>query len=482
MSSDRNVRLFLCTTYRDMQAEREYLHQVVFPQVQQMYEKHGFTFEVVDPRWNAQSEDEAEDVATLPQALADIDACRPYFMAILGAHYGKMIVEIPDNLARQLESVRHYVRSSRIHLEILHGVLQNPEASRPLFYFRKPGFLHTVPDYMRAIYEADNPAAAQKLELLKRAIVHRRLPAKEYPCRWDAEKGSLTGFEGFGQRVADDLVRLVGITEQVPIIPPVQPAPVTPPMAAVASEGAGLFEEDAAMAALAEPEVASPGGETMEGVAELVEEPVAEAAVADEATEPMEAMVAEVADEVQEAEASSAAGEVAEAAVAEIAADEQAAAVEEPVATGESEEPIVAAEEVSETPEEATSEPVSGELIEEATAEEVAAEVVEEIVEVPPEENLVAGVEEEAAEFLGDDATEAIEEVEQVAEVAEEAGETGTEEVVEEVSEQPAEEQAGGIEDQAAAFFQDEPVDPSSGGVAEDDIDLAALFDDESPQ
>src|SRR5690349_17652771 len=113
------VRVFLCSAYRDMQAQRAYLHDVVFPRVSQTYQANGHTLEIVDPRRQAANEEDAEGLATLEKTLDDVECCRPHFLCLLGTNYGKVILEVPDAIGRKHPAIRHFFRISRVHLETL---------------------------------------------------------------------------------------------------------------------------------------------------------------------------------------------------------------------------------------------------------------------------------------------------------------------------------------------------------------------------
>ncbi len=48
---DRAIRVFVSSTFRDMQAEREELVKRVFPQVRRVCEQRGVAWSEVDLRW-----------------------------------------------------------------------------------------------------------------------------------------------------------------------------------------------------------------------------------------------------------------------------------------------------------------------------------------------------------------------------------------------------------------------------------------------
>ena len=77
----RAVRVFVSSTFRDMQDEREELVKRVFPSIRRMCEQRGVAFSEVDLRWGVTDEQKAEG-AVLPICLAEIDRSRPYFIGL----------------------------------------------------------------------------------------------------------------------------------------------------------------------------------------------------------------------------------------------------------------------------------------------------------------------------------------------------------------------------------------------------------------
>jgi hypothetical protein len=205
------VRVYVCSPFRDMQAERAHLHQVVFPLVSQRYQEHGVRLEVIDPRWDEASEEGAEGIVTLAQSLEAIDACRPFFLGIIGHRAGKVLEFVPEDIAERYPHLRHLARGSRTFLETVHGVLRDPEhAAHSYFYFRDPSFLPQIPKRFRSTYFPESPTALHRLENFKEAIRATGRPVKEYTCQWNEANPRVTGLEAFGQAVAADLIGAIG--------------------------------------------------------------------------------------------------------------------------------------------------------------------------------------------------------------------------------------------------------------------------------
>src|SRR4030042_419545 len=180
--TSRVVRVFISSTFRDMQAERDFLVKQVFPELRRRCRERAVEFVEVDLRWGV-TEEQAERGEVLPICLREIELCRPYFIGLLGERSGW----VPDQMEPQLMEEQPWLAEHREHsvtaLEIVHGVLGNPEmASRAFFYFRDTTYIKALPPESRADFLSEDPTARAKLERLKERIRLSRLPLKEnYP-------------------------------------------------------------------------------------------------------------------------------------------------------------------------------------------------------------------------------------------------------------------------------------------------------------
>src|SRR5271167_768046 len=122
-SSPREIRVFISSTFRDMQEEREELVKQIFPQLRRLCESRGVTWGEVDLRWGVTDEQKAEG-KVLPICLEEINRCRPYFIGLLGERYGwvpQPLTISPELLAREPWLREHlHDGKSVTELEILH--------------------------------------------------------------------------------------------------------------------------------------------------------------------------------------------------------------------------------------------------------------------------------------------------------------------------------------------------------------------------
>jgi nephrocystin-3 len=170
----REIRVFISSTFRDMQKEREELVKQIFPQLRRLCESRGVTWGEVDLRWGVPDEAKAEG-KVLPLCLQEIEHCRPYFIGLLGERYGWVPEEIPESLFETQPWLVQHRGKSVTALEILHGVLQNPEMEKhAFFYFRDPAYAGA-----HSGFTEENPALREKLVALKDDIRRSGFPVKE---------------------------------------------------------------------------------------------------------------------------------------------------------------------------------------------------------------------------------------------------------------------------------------------------------------
>lgn len=247
----RQVRVFISSTFRDMQAERNHLVRFVFPELEQRCSARGVLFVAVDLRWGVTRE-EAESGEALRICLEEAAGCRPYFLCLLGERYGW--TPLPPEVAapeaarlageaerlfatayRGNEGYGEFVLRSETERqeawgadreqhesalltalaaagvgaaglsitaqEIEHGVLSAavgpPDAAeegRSLFYFREPALTAALASAQQEDYYERRPEGQDKLVALKQRIVAAGLAPRTY--------GDV---EGLGDLVCEEL-------------------------------------------------------------------------------------------------------------------------------------------------------------------------------------------------------------------------------------------------------------------------------------
>jgi hypothetical protein len=161
--ANRQIRVFISSTFRDMMRERDELMTHAWPELRRFCRERQVELVEVDLRWGI-TEAQANEGQVLPLCLAEIERSRPYFIGLLGERYGWIPDTIrPEVIAREPWLKEHVQgRISVTELEILHGVLNNPQmAGRAFFYFRDPAYAQAYDCDCRA----ENITSAKKFRL-----------------------------------------------------------------------------------------------------------------------------------------------------------------------------------------------------------------------------------------------------------------------------------------------------------------------------
>ena len=201
---ERQIRVFISSTFRDMGPERDHLVKFVFPELRRLCESRGVTWGEVDLRWGVTDEEAAEGQA-LPICLEEIKRCRPYFIGLLGERYGWIPQAVPEDLIeREPWLQEQFGRKSVTELEIIHGVLREEAMhGHAYFYFRDPRSIESVPADQRQDFMAADAESAEKLKRLKQAIRNAR---DEQVCRL---REDYPNPEGLGAWIREDFTRLI---------------------------------------------------------------------------------------------------------------------------------------------------------------------------------------------------------------------------------------------------------------------------------
>lgn len=171
---DRSVRVFVSSTFLDMQIERDELVTKVFPALRAKYRARGVEVFEVDLRWGITREQQ-ERGETLPTLLAEIDRCRPYFIGLLGDRYGWVppAAALTDKLKADYPSIAAAAGESVTAMEITYAVLTNLETAASALFFERDenwDWLATLGDADRTAANEEPDAARAKLVELKTMI------------------------------------------------------------------------------------------------------------------------------------------------------------------------------------------------------------------------------------------------------------------------------------------------------------------------
>ena len=201
----QDVKIFISSTFLDMESERNLLHQFVLPQLQRKAATRFVNIDFIDLRWGL-TEEQINTKGQVELCLEQIKRC-DLFLGILGERYGSIPQdELLNKLPPEYEDFVKEIGNdglSMTQLEMEYGVLQNAEASRnrAFFFFRCSDFIEDLKEEEYKKYTSEDRL---KLLMLKHRIRHSNLEVMEdYPACFDNNR--VEGLEEFGIRALDVL-------------------------------------------------------------------------------------------------------------------------------------------------------------------------------------------------------------------------------------------------------------------------------------
>ncbi|XP_037131488.1 telomerase protein component 1 isoform X2 [Syngnathus acus] len=204
----RGVRVFISSTFRDMQAERDVLVRSVFPELRRRAAPYCLHLQEVELRWGV-TEEESGRAAAL--CLAEV-ARSQMMVAILGQRYGVVpdALELPDlPQYKWLKSEPEGLSVTDMEIRHFQALYGDAAKQRMLCYFRNPDVIKTVPVAWRSHFAAESKDTESKMERLKQWIhIHKLKVNDNYPCEWGGVvegKPYLKNLEVFAKAVLEDL-------------------------------------------------------------------------------------------------------------------------------------------------------------------------------------------------------------------------------------------------------------------------------------
>ena len=167
--------VFISSTFKDMQAERDLLHERIFPRLRKIIGEYGEDIQELDLRWGvdttAMSEEESSH-QVLRVCIDAIDRCHPYIVVLLGERYGWIPEsEVVESLRDERVNAWYEKQMSITNLEIQYGALSEEETLRScIFCFRSPKLLDEIDNDHRALYALESPLHKKRLNALKEQI------------------------------------------------------------------------------------------------------------------------------------------------------------------------------------------------------------------------------------------------------------------------------------------------------------------------
>ena len=136
----RSIRVFISSTFQDMQDERSELIRKTFPRLRELAARRDVTLTEVDLRWGITKE-ESESGKVMEICLREVKNSIPFFIGIIGNRYGWIPEpkDISEIVKERFPKVPGYVERqlSATEIEMQFGVLDRTDVDMNAYFFIK---------------------------------------------------------------------------------------------------------------------------------------------------------------------------------------------------------------------------------------------------------------------------------------------------------------------------------------------------------
>ncbi|WP_280493243.1 DUF4062 domain-containing protein [Nocardia asiatica] len=216
-TSWRRLPLFIASTFRDMDYERDMINRIVIPSVNGRLVAAGQGVEIypVDLRWGVEADErfdeDTRERIVMETCLSEVKRCRPLFLGILGSKYGYVPTgtKIAGVIADAGVSVPNFPMSITA-LEMLIAVQAGIEDGSPPIIVARRVPLHDREASVRAGALDDLPGSpgAEHLRRLESRLHAMGSTPLEYHATWNSDGGRLES-DDFATLVADEIFSAV---------------------------------------------------------------------------------------------------------------------------------------------------------------------------------------------------------------------------------------------------------------------------------
>ncbi|MDK9700168.1 MAG: TIR domain-containing protein [bacterium] len=203
----KEMKVFISSAFQDTQAERDYLVRRTFPELNRLLSNNRINAIPVDLRWGIPDDNMAEHSwLELKQVIfKEIDACRPFFIALIGKKYGW--IPYGQNTSTIEDELNYSISNSL-----------DPSIGKYL-YKREETSLANVPvNELENFSESTYRERDSKQKILSESLDEKQIVQRSYSCYWDETRKQLWGLQEFGNLVLNDLyesaLKVYGVVSQ----------------------------------------------------------------------------------------------------------------------------------------------------------------------------------------------------------------------------------------------------------------------------
>ena len=225
----KNIKIFISSTFCDMDAERDAIMNRVYPAVAQALAPKHIHVDFIDLRWGVSTQQIAENERenhVLRECIDSINESRPFFIGLLGDRYGWVpsqeswdcIIDGMSDHEKQFINQDTAEARSVTELEMLFGsLIDSDNLHRSLFCFRNPAVYEHMDKEHLFIYIQDDENAQSHLARLKKHIIETMSSHQlkrnvcQYDCQWDGNR--LCGMDGLVDFLTQAIVQEIELYE-----------------------------------------------------------------------------------------------------------------------------------------------------------------------------------------------------------------------------------------------------------------------------
>ena len=183
----QTLRIFLSSTFRDMNVERDVFVRRYVPALRQRCAELGLHISIIDLRWGVTVE-QAQTGEVVPICMSEVEACQ-YFACFLGARYGWRPGknDVPEFAYQRFPFLNSYIPGRSVtECEILYGALgwgadSRVPCKRAFFYVRQDSYLDSLGEEGQSAAFSEKDAFGRKnLRDLKRRLEARYKESEEF--------------------------------------------------------------------------------------------------------------------------------------------------------------------------------------------------------------------------------------------------------------------------------------------------------------
>lgn len=209
------IKIFISSTFSDMQSERDVIRKNVLPRLRQFSRKIGQDVSIVDLRWGISGEEMDSDAVMtkiLSVCAEEIDSCQPYFVLLIGDRYGTSPEDIPlmSFLKKHPEISPELLKDKSItEIETILALQKKIGTSEMVACIRNSDLIDKIPHELKSVYVDVGKKAKLLTEFKENIRQNEWVDVIDYHAEWDAEKSSVCGLENFADKLIESLARQI---------------------------------------------------------------------------------------------------------------------------------------------------------------------------------------------------------------------------------------------------------------------------------